>query len=572
MFIEKLFYPISFILTMLPFNIFSNNIDKNISFLNAYKMAIDETSIVSKTDLDGIITYVNKQFCEISGYREDELIGVSHNIIRHPDMPKEIFANMWETIQSNNIWRGVIKNRKKNGDYYIVNATIMPVVDNHNNIIEYIAVRHDITELEDSKNKIAQQKIDILTKLPNQNAFLDDIKEMNKPIVFYLNIDDFMSLNNLYGNKIGDKVIIHMANLLKDITKNGNCKIYKVYNDEFLVLCEEGEVNMDNYREFLLDLINNIENSTINCNAPECITFTLSAGVAYYAQDKSYENLSIYASMARNFAKLERKKFLLYDTKMQREEDYAKNIAWIKEIKEAIKENRFVPYFQPIIDNKSNEIRKYEALVRMIDKQGNVVPPFSFLDIAKKAKLYPTITRAVIDKTLDMFIDYPEYSCSINLSTDDIMNSATRAYIYGKLQKYPYPKNIIFEITESEEITDFKTVNSFIKKVREYGVGISIDDFGTGYANFGYILSLDVDYIKIDGGLIKNIDNNKDSHIVVEAIIAFTKKLGAKTIVEFVCNQEVQNEVVSLGADYSQGYFIGKPKASLIEKEEMIIS
>jgi len=555
MFIEKLFHPTSFI---------NNSIDGDSSLLNAYKMAVDETSIVSKTDLKGIITYVNKQFCEISGYSKDELIGFSHNIIRHPDMPKEVFKEMWDTIQSKKIWRAVIKNRKKNGDYYIVDATVMPVVDRMGHIIEYIAIRHDITELEDSKNKIAQQKIDLLTRLPNKNAFLDDIKETTKPILFYLNIDDFMSLNNLYGNKNGDRVLVHMSNLLRKVIDNSYCNIYKVYNDEFLLLCEEGRVNMDNYQEFLVDLINSIESSTIDCNAPECISFTISAGVSYYAQDSNYENLSIYASMARNFAKMERKKFLLYDKSMQDEENYAKNIRWIKCIKKAIKEDRFVPYFQPIIDNVSGEITKYEALVRMIDEKGNVVSPFFFLDIAKKAKLYPTITRVVIDKTLNLFINYPNYSCSINLSTDDIMSSETREYIYKKMADYPYPQNIIFEITESEEITDFKTVNSFIKKVREYGVKISIDDFGTGYANFAYILSLDVDYIKIDGGLIKNIDKDRDSHIMVEAIIAFTKKLGAKTIVEFVCNKEVQNEVVALGADYSQGYFIGKPRATLL--------
>jgi len=563
MFIEKLFYPTSFISSMLPSHISSDSVDENKTFLNAYKMAIDETSIVSKTDLQGIITYANRQFCEISGYSEDELIGSPHNIIRHPDMPKEAFRDMWDTIQSNKIWRGVVKNRKKNGDYYIVDATVMPIVNSHGQIAEYIAVRHDITELEDSKNKIAQQKIDLLTKLPNKNAFLDDIKEIKNPILFYLNIDDFMSLNNLYGNKIGDRVLIHMSNLLRETLDNNNCYIYKVYNDEFLILCEEGEVNMDNYQEFLLDLINSIESSTIDCNAPECISFTISAGVSYYAQDDNYENLSIYASMARNFAKIERKKFLLYDKSMQNEENYAKNIRWIKSIKKAIKEDRFIPYFQPIIDNLSGEINKYEALVRMVDKKGNILSPSLFLDIAKKAKLYPTITRVVIDKTLDLFIKYPNFSCSINLSTDDIMSSETREYIYKKIEEYLYPQNIIFEITESEEITDFKTVNSFIKKVREYGVKISIDDFGTGYANFAYILSLDVDYIKIDGGLIKNIDKDRDSHIMVEAIIAFTKKLGAKTIVEFVCNQEVQNEVVALGADYSQGYFIGKPKATL---------
>jgi len=562
MFIKKLFYPLSFISNMLPIH-FTNNTEKDLTLLNAYKLAIDETNIVSKTDLNGIITYVNKRFCEISGYSKDELLGSSHNIVRHPDMPKEIFANLWKTIKNNQIWKGIIKNKKKNGDSYIVDATIMPIVDNYGKTIEYIAIRYDITELEDSKNKVAQQKIDLLTKLPNKNAFLDDIKEFKRPILFYLNIDAFMSLNNLYGNKIGDRVLVHMANLLKEITKDTDCNIYKVYNDEFLILCEEGKINMNNYQDFLIELINYIESGTIDCNAPECISFTISAGISYYAQDRNYENLSIYASMARNFAKTERKKFLLYNKSMQREEDYAKNINWIKSIKKAISDNRFVPYFQPIKDNNLGKITKYEALVRMIDENGEVISPFCFLDIAKQAKLYPTITRAVIDKTLDTFINYPDYICSINLSTDDIMNIETRAYIYQKLRKYPYTKNIVFEITESEEITDFETVNKFIKKVRKFGVKISIDDFGTGYANFGYILSLDVDYIKIDGGLIKNIDKDRESHIAVEAIIAFAKKLGAKTIVEFVCNQKIQDEVVSLGADYSQGYFIGKPKSDL---------
>ncbi|HHC11228.1 MAG TPA: PAS domain S-box protein, partial [Campylobacterales bacterium] len=290
MFIEKLFYPTSFISSMLPLNTSTNSVDENTSFLNAYKMAIDETSIVSKTDLKGIITYVNRQFCDISGYSQDELIGSPHNIVSHPDMTKESFEEMWKTLHNNKIWRGRVKNRKKNGNYYIVDATIIPVVNSSGKTVEYIAVRHDITELEDSKNKLAQQKLDLLTKLPNKNAFLDDIKEIKNPILFYLNIDDFMSLNNLYGNKIGDKVLIHMTKLLKELTQDKDCDIYKVYNDEFLILCEEGRVNMDNYQEFLLELINNIESTTINCNAPECISFTLSAGVSYYADDDNYEN------------------------------------------------------------------------------------------------------------------------------------------------------------------------------------------------------------------------------------------------------------------------------------------
>ncbi len=196
----------------------------------------------------------------------------------------------------------------------------------------------------------------------------------------------------------------------------------------------------------------------------------------------------------------------------------------------------------------------------MIDEKGNIVSPFFFLEIAKKAKLYSKITKLVIDKTLKVF----KYECSINLTTDDIMDNNTRKYIYNILKNYPYPQNITFEITETEEIIDFKLVNSFIEKVKKYGVKISIDDFGTGYANFKYIIDLSVDYIKIDGSLIKNIETNRESKLIVEAIIAFSKKLGIKTIVEFVSTKEIYNEVISLGADYSQGYYIGKPKATLI--------
>ncbi len=536
----------------------------SINFLNAYKMAIDETSIVSKTDLKGIITYVNKQFCEISEYNREELIGRSHNIIRHPDTPKEIFRDMWRVIRNKKIWKGIIKNRTKSGKDYTVNATIIPVLDMDNNIIEYIAVRHDITELMKTKEKLAKHKIDGLTKLANKNAFLEDIKRVKKPILFYLNIDDFMKLNNLYGNRIGDRVLIHMAKLLRETLKDMECLIYRIYNDEFLVVFESNQINIDNYKRYILNIIDTIEKSTIECNVPECISFTLSGGVSYYLNDKNYENLSLYASIARDVAKNEKKKFLIYNHNMQNREDYDKNIAWIKSIKKAIENNKFIPYFQPILDNKNNKITKYESLIRMIDDNEKIVSPFLFLEIAKKAKLYSKITKLVIDKTLKVFKDKPEYECSINLTTDDIMNNSTRKYIYNMLENYPYPQNIIFEIIETEEIIDFKLVNSFIERVKRYGVKIAIDDFGTGYANFKYVIDLSVDYIKIDGSLIKNIETNRESKLIVEAIIAFSKKLGIKTIVEFVSTKEIFNEIKSLGADYSQGYYIGKPKATLL--------
>ena len=124
--------------------------------LNQYKKAVDSLLIVSKTDKRGIITYVNDKFCEISGYSKEELIGKPHNIVRHPDMPKELFKNLWKTIQQGEIWRGIIKNRKKDGSEYWVDAGIMPVKNHKGEIIEYIALRTDITELVKAKEKAQQ--------------------------------------------------------------------------------------------------------------------------------------------------------------------------------------------------------------------------------------------------------------------------------------------------------------------------------------------------------------------------------------------------------------------------------
>ena len=413
------------------------------------------------------------------------------------------------------------------------------------------------------KQKKNPHKIDYLTELSNKNRLLLDLKLATRPILFYLNIDDFMKLNEFYGADMGDKVLIRMSKILKEIAKALNCKVYRIYNDEFMVYCEEKDIVSTDYEESLKGLICEIEEMSLNCTEPDCISFTVSGGISSYKNDDKFENLILNASYARRMAKYEYKKFVLYENSMEDSEEYAKNIFCIKQIKMAILNDDIIPYFQPIIDNKTGKIVKYEALVRMISN-GVVISPFFFLEVAKKAKLYSKITTIIIEKTLDIFKEFPQYECSINLTTEDIMNEDTRSYIYAKLSTYPHPSKVVFEITEATEIVDFKTVIEFIREVRSFGVKISIDDFGTGYANFEYILNLDVDYIKIDGSLIKYIDVDEDSRILTEAIIAFSKKLGTKTVVEFVHSQGVYDEVVALGADYSQGYFIGKPEPFLL--------
>jgi PAS domain S-box-containing protein len=187
--------------------------------LEEYKKVVDESTILSKTNPKGIITYANSKFCEISGYSTDELIGKNHNIVRHPDMPKEAFAELWSTIKAKNMWRGIVKNRAKDGHTYIVDATIIPITDASGEIVEYIGLRKDLTEhIEKEEQEKAQieknlqdlqqaslQAIDsVLTAIPIPSVILDDdsiIQNYNREFLYLFDIEEKSEQINKLKNR-----------------------------------------------------------------------------------------------------------------------------------------------------------------------------------------------------------------------------------------------------------------------------------------------------------------------------------------------------------------------------------
>ncbi len=157
------------------------NASRDAKLLEEYKKVVDASSIVSKTDKKGVITFVNDEFCKISGYKREELIGKQHNIVRHPNMPKEAFKDLWETIKSKNIWKGVVENLKKDGGSYFVKATIVPILDESNNIVEFIGLREDITDLIEKEKEIERLGVQNL-KSATDKAFSIKTSELLESI------------------------------------------------------------------------------------------------------------------------------------------------------------------------------------------------------------------------------------------------------------------------------------------------------------------------------------------------------------------------------------------------------
>jgi EAL domain-containing protein (putative c-di-GMP-specific phosphodiesterase class I) len=231
----------------------------------------------------------------------------------------------------------------------------------------------------------------------------------------------------------------------------------------------------------------------------------------------------------------------------------------VKQLKIGFRENLFQAYFQPIVDTKTKEVYKYEALIRYITKEGVEIAPYHFINVAKKTKLYPNIIKIVIQDSFKL-IKNKNKRVSVNISFDDIANEETTAFIYDILEKNKeYTKFLEFEILESEEISDFNEVSKFIAEIKKFDCIVGVDDFGAGYSNFNLLTLLDIDFVKIDGSLIEKINTSKDLEIIVNTIANFSKEFKVKTVAEYVSNEDIYNKIKELNIDYCQGYYFDRP-------------
>jgi PAS domain S-box-containing protein len=512
-------------------------LQKQIHLLQQYKRIVDESLIVSKTDINGNITYINDAFEKISGFKKEELIGQPHSIVRHPDVKSEVFEDLWNTILNKKTWRGLIKNRKKNGEAYYVESIVKPIFDNDGNITEFIALRKDVT------NYISAEKL-----------INDKLQILQKALLVLVKIDNFNNIKLLYDEdtitKLKVRVTKRVKNLLKDYF-NG-IEEYDIQDGLFGFLIEE--FKEDNLTVIFEEIVKKVLNHPIIINDFEYFPLIR---ISY-----AYGNIHLYENAINGFDEIENTEHRVICANglcAKKKAETKKNLEILKKIKYALRHDKVISLFQPIVDNETKKTIKYESLVRIIDEKGNLLTPWHFLDIAKKAGLYSNITIKVLENTFKVYKE-KNIPISINLSPSDILIESIRNQIYDLLKKYKPKKGMItFELLEDEIIKFENTMNEFISTVTTLNAEIAIDDFGSGYSNFTRIIEAKANIIKIDGVLIKDIDKDTTKQDIVEAIVNFAKKENKVTVAEFVENESIYNTIKKLGVDYSQGYYFDKP-------------
>lgn len=525
--------------------------EKNLNFLNQYKNAVDLSSILSKTDKYGNITYVNDAFCNLSGFSKEEIIGKTHSVVRHPDVCSQLYEEVWSTIKKHESWHGIFKNLSKLKDEYYIKTTIIPILNANGEISEYIGIGNDVTDLINQSKQIQANLQDGLTKLPSRSALVEDInKNLSTAIIATFDISKFKHINEYYGFSIADELLIEISNIVEKLITNKNLKLYKLDSDKFALFGSKQDWNSRELAKFCLEISSYFAQKPIYIKDNK-FNIDFSFGVSDEA------DFFITSEMAKDYAKASKSKVVVFSDK---KDILLKNVNMTQALKKAIDEDRITIFKQPIIDNKTKKIAKYECLVRMIDEEGRIVPPSMFLDIAKSSNLYQKLTKIIIEKTFKYF-SKNEDNFSLNLAIEDILSRDLINFLKERLARYPnIAHRLTLEVVEDEGIENFDEIVNFIKDIKKNGVGIAIDDFGSGYSNFEYLVKLNADTVKIDGSLIKNIDKNKEMLEVVKLIVEFAKKIGLKTIAEFVSSKEIADIVDGLDIASSQGFYYAQPK------------
>lgn len=398
--------------------------------------------------------------------------------------------------------------------------------------------------------------IDQLTEIPNRNAMMEYLISIKSGDIFLLDVDNFNNINCTYGFEAGDKVLAEIARLI-NIAKPKSTKLFRINSDEFALISEEimSTKELEIAAGSIISFFDQMDISVDDLD----IKVSLSIGIAI---GKSNKLLSQARVALHDLREHKRGAYKIYDPKSIYIEKQKENVYWVNKIKDAFMDENITAYYQPIINNKTKKIEKYECLVRIID-DGVIIPPIRFMEASKLTGTISLVTKKIIDQSFKKFTG-TEYEFSINVTGTDLHLDYLEEYLLKYVKKYKiHPSRVVLEILEDINNLNEPDILRQLDSLRQKGFKIAIDDFGSESSNFSRLLDFSPDYLKIDGSFIKNILTDEKSLIIVEAIIHICKRSNIKVIAEFVHNKEVQNKIEELGIDYSQGYYFSEPREDI---------
>lgn len=559
------------------------DLNSELSYLQAFRDAVDEAGIVAMTDVRGKILDVNENFCQISGYSREELLGQNHRILRSEQHSDEFFREMYRTIGQGNVWRGEICNKSKSGSLYWVNTTIVPLQDDQGKISGYLALRIDISEQKRLMQRMQHlAHHDPLTGLPNRVSILESIQRVidRQPekhyALLFMDFDRFKLINDSLGHDVGDKLLEAIAvRLRKSVRATDTIQAARLGGDEFVVLLENLKSPQDATRvaERLINTLSepyNLGGYTIYSSASIGIV-TSEHPVSSASEMLSNADLAMYEAKAE---KLDRP--VVFDRVLR--EKAQRRLYVENELRDVLSRNELTLFYQPIIDLETEELRGVEALIRWFHPVGGMIPPDEFISVAEEMDMIIPIGNFVIDEACRQLADWrnrlgehaPE-NMHVNVSRKQLEHPTLISVVEQALQKYDLPAGCLhLEVTESMIMHDREASIATLNGLKKLGVKLDVDDFGTGYSSLSCLCDFPIDALKLDREFVKKSDRDREVTLI-HALIILAEKLGLEVIAEGVENTEQLALLQDLGCCLGQGYYFSRPVSGKDLEESILV-
>ena len=564
---------------------YEQELKETLQTLKDIELALNESSIVAITNQRGTIQFANDKFCQISQYTREELIGSKQNIVNSGYHSREFFKNMWRTIGTGNVWKGEIRNQKKDGTFYWVDTTIVPFLKENGKPYKYISIRHDITKRKKYEETIKQMAFyDPLTLLPNRNALTvwlnnDSMKVGDTITVLFMDIDRFKAINDNFGHRTGDIILKKVAKRLQNCLHPSDF-IVRQGGDEFIVF-----LKYLNDQQDIMAVVNKIKDQFALpfFVTGKKITTTTSIGISMNTiEEKKDNNLDFVeatirqADTAMYHAKRNGGNSHCFNTRDQNNE-MERYYKLDQEIKYALGQNEFSVVYHPLVRLKDNEVTGVEALLRWKNPNLGSVSPAEFIPILEELGLIIPVGKWVLKEVCKQMKSWHDKGVrikrvSVNVSPIQFRNHNFVQDLKEILQETGLEaKYLEVEITEGT-ILNIKHPEKTLFELRDLGVSISIDDFGTGYSSLSYLKRLPVDTIKIDKSFIDDLDFNGE--VIVDTIISMGKNLKYNIVAEGIESEAQANYLKNQNCQEGQGYYWSRPiepeKITELYKEKIL--
>jgi len=545
---------------------------------------------VITTDADGRVDYMNPvaenvtgwTYGEAQGYPLTEVLPLINESTRHlMKSPADISLSSGRVVNISE--QCLLINRK--GQEFHIEDSAAPIFDRDNNIIGAVLVFHDITRERRMAHQMTWQAThDSLTGLANRNEFADRLANLlasmagsshDEHALLYLDLDQFKVVNDTCGHAAGDELLKQLSRLLR-ASIPANAALARLGGDEFGVLLEN--VSLDQARELANRLLQIIGEFTFQWEEQR---FDVGVSIGMVQIQRETQNASFVlsaADVACYVAKDSgRNRVHVYEESDINQGDRHSEMNWVSRIKVALEENRFTLYQQTItpLQGDDTTTAHYELLLRLRGEDGAIVAPGAFIPAAERYNLMNAVDRWVIDAAFRHLSEIQQQGdegiYSLNLSGNSLNDDELPDYIQQKISEYQVKTGLLcFEITETAAVFNLEKASRMIHLLKKLGCRFSLDDFGSGLSSFGYLKNLPVDFLKIDGSFVKDMNINPMNRAIVEAIHQVGHTLSIRTIAEFVENQDIADMLHDIGVDFAQGYHFSKPEP--VEQHDNVVS